>query len=139
MSKAPRSGHLKHKAVISTTNYQYIDHPALGSGTDARALSMGLATWNPNEISAKIWRYNGSQWKRSSEEMPLHRILDCTIMIISALLNARDGNLENHFLDLDILDKGEVILLNDFLTKNKDMLGERLEEISLLLRKYLVG
>jgi hypothetical protein len=139
MSKAPRNGHLKHRAVISTKDYRYIDDPAPGSVTDARALSLGLSTWDPNEISAKIWRHSGSQWKRSSEEMPLHRVLDCTIMIIAGILNARDNKLENYFLDLEILDKWEVTLVNDFLIKNKDVLGERLEEISLLLKKYSGG
>jgi len=136
MKKAPTDGHLKHRAIISSTNYKQIDDENPLSHTDARALSLGMATWNRNEISAKIWRHNGSQWKGSSEEMPLHRALDCTIMIIATMIGARDGNLENHFLDLAVLDISQMQTLNKFLLDNKDKLDERLAEIKLLLSKY---
>ena len=137
MTTAPTNEHLKHRAIISTINYKRIDDDDPKSRTDARALSLGKSTWNSKEISAKIWRHNGQQWKGSSEEMPLRRALDCTIMILSAMLSTQEGKLENHFLDLTIVDATQMQELQDYLIKHQDELDERLAEIKLLLGKYL--
>jgi hypothetical protein len=58
-------------------------------------------------------------------------------MILSALLSVKEGKLENHFLDLTIVDPNQLQELNDYLADHSDELGERLAEIKLILGKYL--
>lgn len=134
--KAPVDGHLKHRAVISTIDYRYNDGPYSAGSTDVRALSLGRATWDNDEMSAKVWRNAGGKWSRESEDLPMHRVLDLTIMILSALLQ-QDGTYENHFLDLAVMDNEALTDLQDYLALRKPLLDERLHEINLLLKKYL--
>lgn len=77
---------LKHKPVIVSSNYENVDGRQ-AYNSDAKGLSLGLAQWNDRgkvDISAKIWRYTGGKWSRQSEEMPLHRVLDLTLLICRA-------------------------------------------------------
>ena len=74
---------LKHKPVIVSENYENIDGRK-AYHTDAKGLSLGLAQWNDRgkvDISAKVWRYTGEKWSRQSEELPMHRVLDLSILI----------------------------------------------------------
>ena len=134
--KAPIDGHLTHKAIISTVDYRQNDGPYSPVKTDARALSLGKATWDGDEISAKVWRHTGDKWSRESEELPLHRVLDLTILLVT-VLSQEDGKYENHFLDLVVMN--EVLLpdLQNYILQLKPELDERLHELQLLLKKYL--
>ena len=81
--------HLKHRPVIVMEDYEQIDGLKAGN-SETKGLSLGLAQWNRNgepEISAKIWRYTGEKWSRQSEEIPLHRVIDLTIMIVQTRLH----------------------------------------------------
>ena len=74
---------LKHKPVIVSENYENIDGRK-AYHTDAKGQSLGLAQWNDRgkvDISAKVWRYTGEKWSRQSEELPMHRVLDLSILI----------------------------------------------------------
>lgn len=134
MNLAPTDGHLSHKAIISSTDYDQNDGPYIND-TDVKALSLGKATWDNSVISAKVWRHSGGKWSRGSEELPLHRVLDLTILILSAA-NAKDGKYENHFLDLKIVDSKNLQEMQSYLKSNQVHLKERFEEINLLLMKY---
>ena len=73
---------LKHKPVIVSENYDVDGRKCYN--TDTKGLSLGLAQWNDRgkvDISAKVWRYTGEKWSRQSEELPLHRVLDLSILI----------------------------------------------------------
>ncbi len=75
---------LKHKPVIVVEDYDRVDGRS-AYDSDAKGLSLGLAQWNDRgrvDISGKIWRYTGEKWSRQSEEMPLHRVLDLTMLIL---------------------------------------------------------
>lgn len=133
--KAPLDEHLKHRAIISTVNYRLMDGPYPAGSTDTRALSLGKSTWEPAECSAKVWRHNGHKWKRASEDIPMHRALDLTILILSAML-AEKEDYTNHFLDLEIVDHASLPQLQTYLEQQKPHLEERLHEIRLLLKKY---
>ena len=77
---------LKHKPVFVAEDYGDVDGRQAGN-TDAQGLSLGLAQWNDRgrvDISAKVWRYTGEKWSRQSEELPLHRVLDLALLIVSA-------------------------------------------------------
>jgi hypothetical protein len=77
---------LKHKPVYVVENYEAVDGRN-ANHSEAKGLSLGLAQWNDRgkvDISAKIWRNNAGKWSRQSEEMPLHRVLDLTLLILAA-------------------------------------------------------
>ena len=79
--------YLKHKSVIVVEDYEQIDGLNAGS-SDAKGLSLGLAQWNERknvDISAKVWRHTGERWSRQSEELPLHRVLDLTLLILETM------------------------------------------------------
>jgi len=64
-----------HTPIVSVNDYDKIDAQYIPN-TDARALSIGQSTWDRKDISLKIWRHNGKQWKGNSEEMPIIRWLN---------------------------------------------------------------
>ena len=72
---------LSHKPIV-TVDYEGNDAQA----GDAKYLSLGHATWNAEDYSAKIWRRaaEGERWSRQSEEMPLWRVIDLATLIIAS-------------------------------------------------------
>lgn len=85
--------YLKHRPVYVVENYNQVDGKYAGDDSDAKGLSCGWAQWNQigggNDLSAKVWRYTGEKWSRQSEELPLHRVLDLTLMILNACAKAK--------------------------------------------------
>ena len=149
---------LKHKPVIIVENYSNVD-ARQAYDSDAVGLSVGLAQWNDRgkvEASAKIWRYTGDKWSRQSEEMPLNRVLDLSILVARTLYYLREEgyrypkyyNPENPQIDrigiqgdamtVEVcvenpnLDE-DIQLLANAVAKDGELLGERLS----LLRKLL--
>lgn len=133
---APTEDYLKHKAAISTRDY-YKHDGEFAPNTDARVLSIGLSTYEDEKyISAKVWRRGQYNWSRQSEDLPLHRVLDLSIMIISALVAKKTGKLENHYLDLEYIKDVDLQTFHQYLNNQRPELDERLQEISLMLKKY---
>lgn len=85
---------LAHKPVYALP-YEHFDG-FYGKGTDARFISIGLAQYNPYEVSLKIFRHTGEKWTRQSEELPLHRAIDAVTFLAKALYDSDNGNLEVH-------------------------------------------
>lgn len=88
--KVPR--HLSHQPLIVIEDYEQQDGYYAPS-SDAKGLSLGLAQWNPEDISVKVWRYTGNKWSRQSEELPLHRNLDLSILIVLSFILSTDSKL----------------------------------------------
>ncbi len=55
------------------------------NNTDVKALSIGTAQYDFDEISLKVWRHTGIKWSRQNEELPLHRNIDLNILLIASL------------------------------------------------------
>ncbi|WP_249310268.1 DUF6530 family protein [Bacillus sp. FJAT-49736] len=85
---------LKHQPLMVVEQYEDMDGYRAGD-SDAKGLSLGIAQWNPKEISVKVWRYadKGEKWSRQSEELPLHRNLDLTILLLVAFIVAKNPDL----------------------------------------------
>lgn len=84
--------HLSHQPLVVVENYELQDgHYAPSS--DAKGLSLGIAQWDPQDISVKVWRYTGNKWSRQSEELPLHRNLDLSILIVLTFIVSTDTSL----------------------------------------------
>ena len=115
---------LSHKPVISV-DYENKDAEA----GDAKFMSIGRATWNREDYSAKIWRWTdgGERWSRQSEEMPLWRVLDLATLLVS-VINGKQSNLEEFVQDNDSLNA-----LKDYLNENMELYSPRLKELNRML------
>lgn len=154
---------LKHKPVIVSENYENVDGRN-AYNSDAKGLSLGLAQWNDRgkvDISAKVWRYTGEKWSRQSEELPLHRVLDLTILILRALLHFKEAyryeklyDTENTVIDrvgmqgdamtVEVCTDNEKIdedikLFNQALSDDGEIIGERLVILARLLNEMGYG
>ncbi len=148
---------LKHKPVIVSEDYDKLDGRLAGK-SDAKGLSLGLAQWNERgnvDISAKVWRYTGEKWSRQSEEMPLHRVIDLSILIVRSLLFFRERYKKTtaDYPRYPVLDRiglqgaamnvavcadndhiqGDLELFDECLRKDDEIIGERLRTLSKLL------
>jgi len=115
---------LSHKPIV-TVDYEENDAHA----GDAKYLSLGHATWNAEDYSAKIWRwaYEGERWSRQSEEMPLWRVLDLATLIIASITEKE--SCLNEFVQLPESLEG----LKSYLKENMEMFAPRLNELNRLL------
>ncbi len=150
---------LKHKPVIVSENYGNVDGRNAYK-SDAKGLSLGLAQWNDRgkvDISAKVWRYTGEKWSRQSEELPLHRVLDLSILICRTMMYFREAYRYDKLYDMDntqidrvglqgdamtveICTDNEKIdedikLFNQVLSDDGEIIGERLRTLSRLLKE----
>ncbi len=150
---------LKHKPVIVSENYENIDGRN-AYNSDAKGLSLGLAQWNDRgkvDISAKVWRYTGEKWSRQSEELPLHRVIDLSILALRAKQHFQEAyrypkmydpnqtvidriGLQGDAMTVEICTDNEkidedIILFSKALSEDDEMLGERLRTLSRILKE----
>jgi hypothetical protein len=129
------TGRFSHTAIISTQNYSENDGK-FANNPDARALSLGWSTYDQSEISAKVWRRDfGKPWTRG-EELPLHRALDLSIMIVAAMIAMKTGILESPYLDLLTVNESELERFFQDIETQSPELEERFHELKLMLLKY---
>ncbi|MFB0842251.1 DUF6530 family protein [Paenibacillus oleatilyticus] len=149
---------LKHKPVVVSENYEQVDG-RFARNTDAKGLSLGLAQWNDRgkiDISAKVWRYTGEKWSRQSEELPLHRVLDLSILICRTMAHFREAYRYEHLYDPEepVIDRvglqgdamtvaictdnerinEDIKLFNQALSDDDELIGERLRTLSRILK-----
>ena len=149
---------LKHKPVIVAEDYANVDG-RIAYESDAKGLSVGLAQWNDRgrlDVSAKVWRHTGEKWSRQSEELPLHRVLDLAIFVCRALKHFREAYRYEKLYDpaQPVLDRvglqgdamtiavctdnpmidEDIRLFADVLSKNDELIGERLSVLSRVLK-----
>ncbi len=129
--------HLKHKPIISVNNYNKIDGK-YRNRTDAEALSVGLAQYDNTDISAKVWRYDraNNKWSRQSEELPLHRVLDLSILTIASFIKDTESdypisNLMETFDDLE-----NIKSIQKYYKTNKAKIKPRISELERLIKEF---
>jgi hypothetical protein len=148
--------HLSHQPIFVIDDYEEKDGRYTGN-TDAKGLSLGLPQWDESDgISLKIWRHTGVKWSRQSEEIPVHRALDLTLLFLLAILARKNGtNTESISCgDLNIQAKIPIVpkqdqdaerlhrmlgLLSQYLEEEKDTIRDRLTAISEVLKKLGVS
>ena len=111
---------LKHQPVYLLP-YEHFDGPYFDN-TDAKYLGFGLAQWrddnDPHALSIKSWRKPDERWSRQSEEIPLHRHVDMTILL-SYIMEKRSA--ENVTLPAGtFINQSEPIQLNTLTELPKD-------------------
>jgi hypothetical protein len=132
--KAPT--HLKHKPIISVNDYDKIDS-IYADNSDVRALSIGEAQYDNKQISLKVWRHTGIKWSRQNEELPIHRNLDLSILLIGSLLTDITSKYPSTSLREEITNEKKVIDIQNYYKANENFLKPRLEELKSILDKFL--
>lgn len=128
--------HLGHKPIISVNEYDKID-AQYKNNTDVKALSIGTAQYDFDEISLKVWRHTGIKWSRQNEELPLHRNIDLNILLIASLLKDTSSDYPNSNLREEIDDISKVKLIQDYYKSHENFLRPRLEELQEKLNQFL--
>lgn len=128
--------HLKHKPIIVVNNYEKIDS-IYANKSDVKALSIGEAQYDNNQISLKVWRHTGKKWSRQNEEIPIHRNIDLTILLLGSLLTDTSAKYPTTSLREEILNETKVLDIQNYYKKNENYLKPRLEELKSVLDKYL--
>jgi hypothetical protein len=124
--------HLKHQPIVVVDDYNIIGEK--NKDSDAKGLSIGKSLWNEDEISAKVWRHveKTQRWSRQSEELPLHRVLDLAILIVSLY---KSNINQSTSLKETVLNENDLLKVQDFLKENEEDLIPRLKELKELLKE----
>lgn len=128
--------HLGHKPILSVNDYDKID-AQYNNNSDVKALSIGTAQYDFDEISLKVWRHTGNRWSRQSEEIPLHRNIDLNILLIASLLKDINAKYPNSNLREEVDDSNKVMDIQKYYKANERFLRPRLEELSAKLIEFL--
>ncbi|MDR3327580.1 MAG: DUF6530 family protein [Prevotellaceae bacterium] len=128
--------HLSHKPIISVNDYDKID-ALYANHTDVRALSIGRAQYDGDQISLKVWRHTGNKWSRQSEELPIHRNLDLSILLLAALSTDTSVNYPISNLSLNIDNEEDVQAIKEYYKEHKKDLEPRLKQLKQLLNELL--
>lgn len=128
--------HLNHKPIIAVNDYDKID-ALYANKTDAKALSIGQAQYDDDEISLKVFRIVGGKWSRQSEELPIHRNLDLSILFLASLMTDINSNYSQSSLREEIIDTNRVSEITDYYKLHERKLKPRLVELKQILDKFL--
>ncbi|MGX1830888.1 DUF6530 family protein [Paenibacillus taichungensis] len=91
----------EHKPVVVAEHYEKVDG-RLASNLGAKGLSLGLTQWGDRgkvNISAKTWENTGEKCSMQSEELPLHRVFDLSILICKSLEYFQEAYRHEHLYD----------------------------------------
>lgn len=132
--KSPK--HLSHRPIVSVNDYDKID-AQYRKQTDVRALSIGTAQYDEDEISLKVWRSVGGKWSRQSEELPIHRNIDLNILLLGALMTDTNSGYPKTNLREEVDDETKVQIISDYYKSHEGFLKPRLEELREKLNEFL--
>ena len=128
--------HLSHKPIISVNDYDKID-AFYTDKTDVKALSIGRAQYDYEQISLKVWRHTKKKWSRQSEELPIHRNLDLSILFLAALSTDTTAHYSKSSLREIIDNYSDVQFIKDFYKENRKFIEPRLKELKKLLNEII--
>ncbi|MFC0215983.1 DUF6530 family protein [Paenibacillus chartarius] len=147
-----------HKPVVVADHYDRVDGRYAGQ-SDASCVSLGLTagTGGKAELSAKVWINTREMLSEPSDELPLHRVLDLSILICRALEHFNEAYMYEHLfnpekpsidriglqgsaLNVSICTDNEEIrediqVFNQLLSNDGELLGERLRALSRCLKE----
>ena len=121
---------LKHKPIYCC-DYSKIDPKA-----DLKYISIGRAQWNnKSALSAKAFRYVTDRWSRMSEEVPVSRLSEMAVVLLSAI-RATQIQRANQFQRMNI--KMTPSYLNEaFVAEEYEFLENQFDKDKESLRKSL--
>ena len=122
---------LNHKPIIASNYEKYTNEP----NSDAKYLSIGHAQYDYNAASIKMFRYTGAKWSRQSEEIPINRVADFTLLLLAVLNKIQNGDFSQTILGEELVAKEDLSFLEGEIKKNKDRIKTSLFEIKKLINK----
>jgi hypothetical protein len=129
--KAPKN--LRHKPIISVNDYEKFE-PTYPNKTDVRALSIGKAQYNQNDISLKVWRETDkNKISRQSEELPIHRNIDLSILFVSSLLKTEKLINSKTRLNEEVVNELELQKIHEYYLTNKIHIDNQLNELKKII------
>ena len=119
---------LSHKPLLAV---DYSDIDAESGAGDAKFLSLGKATWNNEDCSAKVWRFSdeSNKWQRQSEELPLWRVLDIAKLVVASICGVDSGMKEEAVENQDTL----LLFLKDYIKDNMTLYIPRIQKLKEIL------
>ena len=117
---------LSHKPLLAV---DYSDIDAESGAGDAKFLSLGKATWNNEDCSAKVWRFSdeSNKWQRQSEELPLWRVLDIAKLVVASICGVDSGMKE------EAVENQDTLFLKDYIKDNMTLYIPRIQKLKEIL------
>ncbi len=84
--------HLGHRPIYAAKYADLTDYDPEG---DAKFVSVGLAQYDSESISVKLFRYSGERWSRQSEELPVYRALIPAIALLKTIAATQNGGTDS--------------------------------------------
>lgn len=127
----------KHKSIVLARKYSKNDGK-YKNDTDAMSLSIGLAQWenSENDISAKVFRRKNGKWLRQSEELPIHRVLDLSILVISSLTKNAENLAQITSLNEEVVNTEGLVFIEENFQKDRENLIQRIEELEKVIATF---
>lgn len=146
--KQPLPQHLDHKPVFALP-YQAFDG-IYADDTDVQFVTVGIAQYDPYDVSIKTMRHTGTKWTRQAEELPLHRPIDMALFLAKVIfdsqadvVNIPSGTLHNQSSAIKITPEvrttGERKSYDAAVTKHAPILKERLNALRDVLNELKAG
>lgn len=123
--------YLAHKPIIACDYSVYTN-----ADDDAKYLSIGHGQYDFNSASVKIFRHTGEKWSRQSEELPINRVGDLALLLLSAMKKVYNPNSDTTILNEEVLKEEELDFLRDEFESNKERLKGSFLEIKRLLNEF---
>lgn len=132
--------HLNHKPIVTVENYDNHDGKYKES-TDAKSLSIGIAQYDEDEISAKVFRFdhNHNRWSRQSEELPFHRVIDLSTTILKSILLSANIPFPKSSLNVKIVNQDNLRKIIGYYKDdtNRSELLPKLQELQIILNYFM--
>jgi hypothetical protein len=123
--------YLSHKPIIACDYLAYTN-----ANDDAKYLSIGHAQYDYDAASIKIFRHTGEKWSRQSEELPINRVGDMALLLLSAMKKVYKSSSDNTILNEVTLKEDELDFLRNEFESNKERIKGSFLEIKRLLNDF---
>ncbi len=123
--------YLSHKPIMACDYSAYTN-----AGDDAKFLSIGHAQYDYDAASIKIFRHTGEKWSRQSEELPINRVGDIALLLLTAMKKVYKSSSDQTILNEVILKEDELDFLKDEFENNKERIKGSFLEIKRLLNHF---
>lgn len=123
--------YLSHKPIIACDYLAYTN-----ADDDAKYLSIGHAQYDYDAASIKIFRHTGEKWSRQSEELPINRVGDMALLLLSAMKKVYKSSSDNTILNEVTLKEDELDFLRNEFESNKERIKGSFFEIKRLLNDF---
>jgi hypothetical protein len=123
--------YLSHKPIIACDYLAYTN-----ANDDAKYLSIGHAQYDYDAASIKIFRHTGEKWSRQSEELPINRVGDMALLLLSAMKKVYKSSSDNTILNEVTLKEDELDFLRNEFESNKERIKGSFFEIKRLLNDF---